>query len=825
MFELANTSLPNGLIPGTHGFATVAMTKGLPDALRQRLEALCAYTHRQSAHDDRYFRENPVNWFHVALPTGEHAVGRVAACDFDYTGRTNRLARMLVFPAREMPRTGAARVLSAEKARFSAPWEGEPRWLAPDAATATRLASSAAPVGANPSAWTAKFGADGVALAQRFALLLEKSVRDGGKPIYFKTSATSDPDGTGLLSLFADLIDLLPPDLRLSVTFSTYPDALPNGTRCHLRGAFDGDRAFAAASALQPWVDCEQGRVMHEEMLPAPKAPPRPVAPTPATSARPTHPTDAPSATHTPGAGAAQPRSQSYFPTPTQAKWLPPEKKNSERNFYIILGSVAAVVVVAFAAGLWLMQKKPVVVPLTDVEEADGADSDAIARRKKEKEELDALEAAQGKQEEDRKAAAEKAEEQWAAATNVAESIALPEAPVAEEAGKTQQTEMESPEAVSELQPKFEFMRATKFEVVEINRFDDTAFIKAHQMMTTFYYDDGECEELVKGKSVERKKAEHSIFYSPKLNSFTRESKGRFVIFYDSETNEAFWLWLLPADAEKGEKWFGSEESDEPYNLQRKVFGSETSVFDFYKKNAGEPTYTVTRSDGEASVGGIKLETEKKTSEAKALLNLFVPDSAVMLMERTALEQHVNDAEEMLNGVRESVNKFNKDASDFEVEVGKLKKAIGQLNSIEENFRKEKDKKKKAALEGQKKKAEGEVSGQAKLVSRKSQDLARQLGLSSVDERVLIHSDSGDAVDGLLKDRMFFIQDKDGKLKVKRRDEAAEREVLNEKYERAKQDLGNFDAQWKDKWRKRVKESKFAITEVSGSNEKKGAAQ
>ena len=57
MFELANTSLPNGLIPGTHGFATVAMTRGLSDALRQRLEALCAYTHRQSAHDERYLRK------------------------------------------------------------------------------------------------------------------------------------------------------------------------------------------------------------------------------------------------------------------------------------------------------------------------------------------------------------------------------------------------------------------------------------------------------------------------------------------------------------------------------------------------------------------------------------------------------------------------------------------------------------------------------------------------------------------------------------------------------------------------------------------------
>ena len=42
MYELVNTSLPNGLIAGTHGFATVAMTKGVQDVLRGRLEALCA---------------------------------------------------------------------------------------------------------------------------------------------------------------------------------------------------------------------------------------------------------------------------------------------------------------------------------------------------------------------------------------------------------------------------------------------------------------------------------------------------------------------------------------------------------------------------------------------------------------------------------------------------------------------------------------------------------------------------------------------------------------------------------------------------------------
>ncbi len=127
MYELVNTSLPNGLIAGTHGFSTVAMTKGLSDIVRGRLEGLCAYTHRTSAHDETYFRENPVNWFHVMLPQGDHVVGRVAPSDFDYTGRTNRIARLRVFSGTEMPEIGGAAILHREASWCESPWEGGPR--------------------------------------------------------------------------------------------------------------------------------------------------------------------------------------------------------------------------------------------------------------------------------------------------------------------------------------------------------------------------------------------------------------------------------------------------------------------------------------------------------------------------------------------------------------------------------------------------------------------------------------------------------------------------------------------------------------------------
>lgn len=268
MYELINTSVPNGLIAGTHGFATVAMTKGMPDAIRTRVESFCAYPHRTSAHDQSYFRDNPVNWFHLQIPSGDHVVGRTAPADFDYTGRTNRLAHTLVFGAKEMPIVGGAYVLGAESRRFVAAWSGDPKYLAVDKLTAGRLGLADILKNTTPTNWTATFGEDGAKYARRFAALVAKNVSGGNKCVYFKTSTAWDGDGTRLLGLFADLINLLPEGIRPFVTFSTFAACVPNGVACHLRGVYDKDRAFEIASATQPWVDCEHGRIVHEELLP-----------------------------------------------------------------------------------------------------------------------------------------------------------------------------------------------------------------------------------------------------------------------------------------------------------------------------------------------------------------------------------------------------------------------------------------------------------------------------------------------------------------------------------------------------------------------------
>lgn len=268
MYEIINTSVPNGLIAGTHGFATVAMTKGMPDAIRRRVENFCAYPHRTSAHDATYFTENPVNWFHLMLPGGDHVVGRTAPAEFDYTGRTNRISRTLHFASREMPISGGAYVLTAESSRFCENWHGEPRYLPLDKTTAGRLQLDNRPSGYEPTYWIQMFGADGKAYAQKFAALLEQNMRTS-KGIYFKASK-ADNDGKRLLGLFADLINILPDEIAAQVTFSTFATCVPNGVACHLRGIYDKDRAFETASALRPWVDCENCCVKHPEMLPQP---------------------------------------------------------------------------------------------------------------------------------------------------------------------------------------------------------------------------------------------------------------------------------------------------------------------------------------------------------------------------------------------------------------------------------------------------------------------------------------------------------------------------------------------------------------------------
>ena len=245
MFELVHTSAANGLIAGTHGYAPVEMTRSMPDGLRNRVEVFCGYAHREGA--------NPVNWFHAILEKGEHIVGRVAACEKDYTGRTNRLAKVRVWSAGEMPRCGAAELLATGGEWFRAVWDGEVRYLDE----------------VQGSVWARVFGARGDELCQKVAWQVERNL-ETGKSIYFRTSVEWDCDGEKLLGLFREVIGAMSEEVRRRVTFATYPAAMPGGAVCHLRGSLgeDEDAGFERMKGVCAWVDCVGGRVVNEEFLP-----------------------------------------------------------------------------------------------------------------------------------------------------------------------------------------------------------------------------------------------------------------------------------------------------------------------------------------------------------------------------------------------------------------------------------------------------------------------------------------------------------------------------------------------------------------------------
>ena len=448
MYELVNTSVPNGLIPGTHGFATVAMTKGMPDVIRTRVENYCAYPHRTSAHDGSYFTDNPVNWFHLTLPNEGHVIGRTAPSDFDYTGRTNRLARTIVFKSGEMPAAGGVAALRIAGSHLIEKWSGEPRMLQPDKALAAKFFAADRGTDPRPQNWIALFGERGEELARRTAIFVAHNAAGRGKSLYFKTSTKWDADGTKLLGLFGDLIALMPDNIAPLVAFSTFSPCVPGGTVCHLRGIYDKDNAFELASATQPWIDCENGRIVHEEMLPVESAP----------SETKTAGGDG-ITVGSPAATRAAASRIGLTVDPEQLKrqaeknladrWggaLSSRNEDSDKAFYWILGALGAIVLCA-AVGCWLWVGQSTKSSSNEADEiskmmqADQeAEKERVAQLERDKAEREELER-NNKAEEAKRMLAERAEKEIEAADKEAEAIKAAAQKEREEAVRKQNEE------------------------------------------------------------------------------------------------------------------------------------------------------------------------------------------------------------------------------------------------------------------------------------------------------------------------------------------------------------------------------------------------
>lgn len=224
--ELIFTSASRGLVPGSMGFCTVAKTEGLPPNLAERLEALSGYR-ALFAPQEAKAHLNPISYSCLRISVGGrsyHVLSRIAPAGLDYSQRTNKLAHHIVLDDDELVPAGPA-WLAATPNVFLTLWQGEPRILPHDRKLPTE--SRDAGICQTWQTHTGDAGWGGVLAETAF----------GNSPsqvtLIFKP-------GMDMLSLVGEALACLPPDMRWTVSFSTYYTKLPVGVECKWRCVVDG---------------------------------------------------------------------------------------------------------------------------------------------------------------------------------------------------------------------------------------------------------------------------------------------------------------------------------------------------------------------------------------------------------------------------------------------------------------------------------------------------------------------------------------------------------------------------------------------------------
>src|SRR5438876_9999172 len=90
--ELFYTSAPKGLQPGSRGFCTVAMTRGLSAALVEKLESLSGYRALFPPHDAQAGL-NPIAHCHLRVSVGgktQSVLPRIGPAGLGYPQRTQQ---------------------------------------------------------------------------------------------------------------------------------------------------------------------------------------------------------------------------------------------------------------------------------------------------------------------------------------------------------------------------------------------------------------------------------------------------------------------------------------------------------------------------------------------------------------------------------------------------------------------------------------------------------------------------------------------------------------------------------------------------------------
>ena len=226
--ELVYTSAVQGLRPGTSGFCTVAMTKGMPPALVPRLEALGGYRAGPSG-------DGPIAhcFWRVETASGiAHVLSVVGPASPDHTARTNKIATYLVLAPNELAVAGPAALL-ALPGLLRREWGAAPAWIEQP----VRVPQAGEPAPSPCVAWQAVTGDAGWA-----GVLASGFLRDQSKPIHVIYGPDVDP-----LPLVGEAMRLLPDWARWRATFSTYFLQPVAGTPCAWRFCLDGTPAAEAA--------------------------------------------------------------------------------------------------------------------------------------------------------------------------------------------------------------------------------------------------------------------------------------------------------------------------------------------------------------------------------------------------------------------------------------------------------------------------------------------------------------------------------------------------------------------------------------------------
>ena len=227
MYELIYTSVPKGLIPGRSGFATVAMSEGMPPNLIVPLENLSGYNF--TLRDNTFLPIlNPPSCYYIKMRYGNqqlHIAGRVAPNGLDYSQRNNKIAHHLLFESAEELEnlSGGVAGLFFKPDMFRSEYTEEPMMLP------FRKVPVCLQVGSLPArTWAELSGHAGFA-----AYTAERFRENPDKPLYLIYPAGTPCDV--LLNLVMEVCALLNKNLRNYFTFSTYFGSSTASVDCFLR--------------------------------------------------------------------------------------------------------------------------------------------------------------------------------------------------------------------------------------------------------------------------------------------------------------------------------------------------------------------------------------------------------------------------------------------------------------------------------------------------------------------------------------------------------------------------------------------------------------